>query len=107
MKTTSLGILFFAFIGIPVLEEILYIAALHVLCTDIGIHDYFFVLLSGLAFGLGHLRYPKINILTKTIWGIIFAALYILTKNIYMIIGAHMLNNSILALAGAIQRHRQ
>lgn len=87
---------------IPILEEVIYVLCLHTICISLNIPTVIFVLLSGFAFGLGHFIYHKINIVTKTIWGLIFAIIYILTGSIYIVILSHIINNLALYLLGKI-----
>lgn len=92
--------IFFFIIIIPILEEILYLTCLYGICCELGISGYIFILLSALGFGIGHFRYPKINMLTKSIWGLFFAIIYLMTKSLYLVILLHIINNVTLYVLG-------
>lgn len=87
-------------VAIPVIEEILYVLCLHTICMTLHLGRIVFVILSAAAFGVGHFIHHKINILTKTVWGIIFAIIFLYTGNIYIVIFSHMINNVILFFLG-------
>lgn len=91
---------------IPILEEIIYVLCLHTLCVALNIPTFLFIVMSSLAFGLGHFIYPKINIVTKTMWGLVFSVIYILTGCIYIVIISHIINNLFLYLLGKTQKFR-
>lgn len=91
--------IFFFIVIIPIFEEIIYISCLYGFCIELSIPKVIFVILSSIAFGLSHFRYPKINILTKTVWGVIFALIYLVSNSLYLVIIVHILNNLILYIA--------
>ncbi len=62
--------------------------------------------MSSISFGLGHFIYPKINIVTKTIWGLVFSVIYVLTGCIYIVIISHIINNLFLYLLGKTQKFK-
>lgn len=85
---------------IPILEEIIYLSCLYGICKELFIPDVFFVILSAISFGVSHFRYPKINILTKSIWGLIFAIFYLIFNSLYLVIIIHIFNNLIIYFLG-------
>jgi membrane protease YdiL (CAAX protease family) len=102
--SNKLEIVIFVLVGIPILEEVIYISCLYFLCKEMGIPACGFICLSAISFGLGHFRYPKINIVTKTVWGAVFAIVYVLTGNIYIVIVSHIVNNIVLYIAGKLKK---
>ena len=91
---------------IPILEEIIYVLCLHILCESLNIPTFLFIIMSSISFGLGHFIYPKINIVTKTIWGLVFSVIYVLTGCIYIVIISHIINNLFLYLLGKTQKFK-
>ena len=91
---------------IPILEEIIYVLCLHILCESLNIPTFLFIIMSSISFGLGHFIYPKINIVTKTIWGLVFSIIYVLTGCIYIVIISHIINNLFLYLLGKTQKFK-
>lgn len=89
---------------IPILEEVIYILCLHTICQSLSIPDFIFIILSGFSFGLSHFIYHKINIVTKTIWGLVFAIIYIQTGCVYIVIISHIVNNLILFFLGKTEK---
>ncbi len=81
---------------IPVIEEILYLTCLYSLSIELNLPIFIFTILSSVGFGLCHFRYPKINVFTKMLWGLIFALFYLKTKSLYVPIIIHILNNGII-----------
>lgn len=100
LSSNNLLIYFLVLVFIPIIEEIIFVGYLYLICEKLEINSLFFILLSGISFGINHIIYSKINIITKTIWGIFFALSYILTGNLYISILSHILNNLILLFIG-------
>lgn len=92
-------ILFYLLI-IPILEEIIYISCLYGICKELFFPDTVFIILSAISFGISHFRYPKINIFTKSIWGLIFAIFYLIFNSLYLVIIIHILNNLVIYFLG-------
>jgi len=88
----------------------------HALCCQIrllfaffqslDVHISIIIILSSVAFGLNHLVYSKINVLTKMIWGCMFALLYYYTDNIFYPIFSHVLCNIIVFTIGKVWRQK-
>ncbi|MBQ9495085.1 MAG: CPBP family intramembrane metalloprotease [Treponema sp.] len=100
LKSDNIFIYSMVLVFIPVVEEIFFVGYLNIICERLQIGSLFFVLFSGFSFGINHIIYSRLNVLTKTVWGIIFAIFYLLTRNLYIVIFSHILNNLILFLIG-------
>jgi len=102
IKTDSLILLLFVLLVIPVMEEFLFRRYLFAFFQSLDVHISIIIILSSVAFGLNHLVYSKINVLTKMIWGCMFALLYYYTDNIFYPIFSHVLCNIIVFIIGKV-----
>lgn len=88
-------LLIFISIVIPIAEEILFRAALKYLFDLYNLHFIFYICISSVCFGLNHLIYSKVNVVTKSIWGLFFSISYYFTENILVTIISHIVINLI------------
>ena len=80
---------------IPVVEEILFRGILKYLFDLYNLPAVIFICISSFCFGLNHLCYSKMNVLTKTVWGIFLSLSYCFTGNLFIPIISHISMNLI------------
>jgi membrane protease YdiL (CAAX protease family) len=95
------------FIGflIPIAEEILFRGILKYLFDIYAFPKVLYICISSICFGLNHMIYGYINIITKTFWGIFFAFSYCLTGNLLISIIAHIMINLIYVVIAKRKRN--
>lgn len=89
---------------IPVLEEFIFRGCIYCICDEYFNTKLPFLFLSSICFGLNHLIYPKINIFTKFIWGILLGLEFILFNNLFCTILTHILCNLFIYFMGKKQK---
>ena len=88
------------------MEEVLFRG---LLCSALKLITYnraIYVLLSSIAFSLNHIIYPKHNVFSKFLWGIILGCAYVITGNIVVPITSHIINNLVIYWIGYVQNKK-
>lgn len=102
----STGLFLFVIILIPVMEELLFRVILKTVLFQFTENNIIYILLSSFAFSMNHLIYPKINVFTKFLWGIILSSAYLLTSNFIVPLMSHLLNNIVIYCVGYHMKER-
>lgn len=89
---------------IPVMEEFIFRGCIYCICDDYFNTKLPFLFLSSICFGLNHLVYPKINIFTKFIWGILLGLEFILFNKLFCTMITHILCNLFIYFMGKRQK---
>lgn len=100
------SIIILVIVLIPLMEEVLFRG---LLCSALKLITYnraIYVLLSSIAFSLNHIIYPKHNVFSKFLWGIILGCAYVITGNIVVPITSHIINNLVIYWIGYVQNKK-
>ena len=101
IDNNSIGMLFLLLFMLPFLEEFIYRACLYSFYSVYSSNPIIYIILSSISFGLNHMVYPKINVVTKSIWGIFLSILFILFENIWLCVIVHIICNLFIYIAGS------
>ena len=107
IENVNFTLLFFLLIFIPLLEEMVFRGALYFFLGHTLIGKIFYILLSSIFFGLNHIIYSKINIVTKIFWGVFLSILFLFFNNIILCIISHITSNFLIFFTGKIVRGRK
>ena len=89
---------------IPAIEEFIFRGCIYCICEEYFNTKIPFILISSVCFGLNHIIYPKINIFTKFIWGILLSLEFIFFNNLFCTIITHILCNLFIYFMGKKQK---
>lgn len=89
---------------IPAIEEFIFRGCIYCICEEYFNTKIPFIFISSVCFGLNHIIYPKINIFTKFIWGILLSLEFIFFNNLFCTIITHILCNLFIYFMGKKQK---
>lgn len=89
---------------IPAIEEFIFRGCIYCICEEYFNTKLPFIFISSVCFGLNHIIYQKINILTKSVWGILLSLEFICYNNLFCTIITHILCNIFIYCMGKKQK---
>lgn len=93
IENKNLFLLILLIVILPILEEYVFRACIYKFCSYYFDTNIPFLLLSSIGFGLNHIIYPKINILSKSFWGVVLGIQFIVCNNLFCCILTHIICN--------------